>query len=497
MNLSESNSSIDDVNNLPSIVLPPPTFPNMPNNNNTKITIVMEIKRLIKDMSKSKQRTTNFASIEYLVQQNFQKILLSKVILKLRNDFNSNNIIFLNSKTKKPFESELKLIRSINSSIHRNSAFIVERKSNEKYISLNLKKVLEYLKKMYDKYISEECDIASISSAKSKTRKNYTSEKKTDKRRYLGNKTMRKRKSINVLGYMGINSDESFESLDVDSNEKSISEYKYLKDNLKGKPENKGFDTNDIDIDCSSNNNSKQKRKKKKNNKSKEKEGKYSVFKKEICFNEINDKSQSSFEDKKELQNSINIANKSNRIIEGYKNNLKSVINKVEQKEQKIEQYDKDINTVKQMKKNIEVLFQIMDIKLGILRSSKNTKYYGEAFEKIKMDFKSYKLFTKDNIKKMKNKLEEMQNYQSELNIKKKEIINELNNLKIIDDNVNYFGKNDIKKNYCNLCKKIEEHNKIKKCEQRSNDNNNRIMNNINNKFEEICAKFDSEKKEL
>ena len=69
--------------------------------------------------------------------------------------------------------------------------------------------------------------------------------------------------------------------------------------------------------------------------------------------------------------------------------------------------------------------------------------------------------------------------------------------MKIIDDNVNYFGKNDIKKNYCNLCKKIEEHNKIKKCEQRSNDNNNRIMNNINNKFEEICAKFDSEKKEL
>ena len=169
----------------------------------------------------------------------------------------------------------------------------------------------------------------------------------------------------------------------------------------------------------------------------------------------------------------------------------------MEQKEQKIEQYNKDINTAKQMKKNIEVLFQIMDIKLGILRSSKNTKYYGEAFEKIKMDFKSYKLFTKDNIKKMKNKLEEMQNYQSELNIKKKEIINELNNLKIIDDNVNYFGKNDIKKNYCNLCKKIEEHNKIKKCEQRSNDNNNRIMNNINNKFEEICAKFDSEKKEL
>ena len=465
MNLSESNSSIDDVNNLPSIVLPPPTFPNMPNNNNTKITIVMEIKRLIKDMSKSKQRTTNFASIEYLVQQNFQKILLSKVILKLRNDFNSNNIIFLNSKTKKPFESELKLIRSINSSIHRNSAFIVERKSNEKYISLNLKKVLEYLKKMYDKYISEECDIASISSAKSKTRKNYKSEKKIDKRRYLGNKTMRKRKSINALGYMGINSDESFESLDVDSNEKSISEYKYLKDNLKGKPENKGFDTDDID--CSSDNNSKQKRKKKKNNKSKEKEGKYSVFKKELFFNEINDKSQSSLEDKKELQNSINIANKSNRIIEGYKNNLKSVINKVEQKEQKIEQYDKDINTVKQMKKNIEVLFQIMDIKLGILRSSKNTKYYGEAFEKIKMDFKSYKLFTKDNIKKMKNKLEEMQNYQSELNIN------------------------------CNLCKKIEEHNKIKKCEQRSNDNNNRIMNNINNKFEEICAKFDSEKKEL
>ena len=56
MNLSESNSSIDDVNNLPSIVLPPPTFPNMPNNNNTKITIVMEIKRLIKDMSYYKFR---------------------------------------------------------------------------------------------------------------------------------------------------------------------------------------------------------------------------------------------------------------------------------------------------------------------------------------------------------------------------------------------------------------------------------------------------------
>ena len=122
---------------------------------------------------------------------------------------------------------------------------------------------------------------------------------------------MRKRKSINVLEYIGISSDDSFMSLDVDSNEKSISEYKYLKDNLKGKPENKEFDTDDID--CSSDNNSKQKRKKKKNNKSKEKEGKYSVFKKEICFNEINDKSQSSFEDKKELQNSINIANKSNK----------------------------------------------------------------------------------------------------------------------------------------------------------------------------------------
>ena len=496
MNLSESNSSIDNANNLHSIVLPPPTSLNMANNKNTKITFVMEIKRLIKDMTKSKQRTTNFASIEYLVQQNFQKILLSKLILKLRNDFNSNNFIFLNSRTKKPFESEQKLIRSIYSSIYRNSAFIVERKSYEKYISLNLKKVLEYLKKMYDKYMNEECDIASISSVKSKTRKDYKSEKKTDKRKYLGNKTTRKRKTINELGNMGINSDDSFASLDVDSNEKSISEYKYLKDNLKGKPENKEFDTDDIDMECSSNNNSNQKGKKKKNNKIKEKVGKYSVFKKEFYFNEINDKSQNFFESKKELQNSINIADESNRILEGYKNNLNSVLNKMEQKEKKIDQYDKDINSVQQMKKNIETLFQIMDIKLGILRCSKKAKYYGETFEKIKFDFKSYKLFTKDNIKKMKNKLEEIQKYQNELNVKNKEIINELKNFKIIDNNVNYFGKNDIKKNYCNLCKKFEEDNKIKNCEQPSNDNNNKIMNKINNKFEEICAKFDNEKKE-
>lgn len=235
MKLYESDTNWNYKYYLPGLRLPNPDIPVQAESKKSKNTTLQEIKSLVKDMKKNDYCTTNFAIIVYLSEYKHDSILLSNLLPKIKEDFNLKKKIFLNSRTKKPFECETNLIRSVSASISRNKSFIVNKVDKGKIISLNPPKALEYLNKMYKKYTSDNSDIASISSRESNSKSAYQSEKKVyNNKKFLGNKTIRKKnkKKYNLK-------EISFDSLDsVERDEKSHSTYKFLKDNLKEKSEN-------------------------------------------------------------------------------------------------------------------------------------------------------------------------------------------------------------------------------------------------------------------
>ena len=120
-------------------------------------------------MKINEHRTTNFATILYIEENNYEKMPMDSIKLKLRKDFNLNKNMFVNSRNNTPFESERNLIQSMHASIARNKSFITEIINNKKYVSLNQPKALEYLQKMYGKYTTNiNGDITSMASLDSK-----------------------------------------------------------------------------------------------------------------------------------------------------------------------------------------------------------------------------------------------------------------------------------------------------------------------------------------
>ena len=203
-------------------------------------------------MKKNSRRTTNFAIILYLVEKKCIKIALSQLLPKIKEQFKSKEKIFINSSTKKPFKSEKNLTYSVFASVYRNKSFKIEKneRTKEKYISLNQENALNYLKKMYKKYINENSDIASISSERSGDRSAYQSEKKDIAYKLLGNKTQRKKqRKKHKLKELSVDSsvDSSIDSIDSDfrEKEKGLSAYKRLKANLTAKP---GNDINNMNM---------------------------------------------------------------------------------------------------------------------------------------------------------------------------------------------------------------------------------------------------------
>ena len=179
-------------NTLPGYKLPSPqlTQKNTENSKTSKSNAKTKIKSLVKEMTRKSTRTANFAVLVYIVENNFKELSLSEIKEKIKEDHAKDDQRFINSFTKEAFKSEKKVISILNMGLARNQAFIIKEAKDDKYVSLDYTNALKYLNRIYKKYMNDDCDVSSLTSAKSPRKISYKSEKKEKK--FLGNKTSRK-----------------------------------------------------------------------------------------------------------------------------------------------------------------------------------------------------------------------------------------------------------------------------------------------------------------
>ena len=476
MNLRESDN--DFSNGLPGLRLPNPSSPKNANSQNIINPKLKEINDLLKEMEKNEHRTTNFAIILYLSRHKDNKMLLSKIKEKIKKDYKNNNSLFLKSKKNEEFKSESQLQLSISGSISRNKSFIVEQKYDDKLISLQYDKALEYLKKQYKKYISETSDITSISSADN----DVQSERKVyNTKKFLGFKTARKI-NANITEMKEIPIDPSVDSnssIKQEHEEKPHSTFKFLKDNLKGKYDNNVNIINNINViyngkECNEMNLNEETDK----------------FNEEFAFlgnNNNNTKFESNSMDI--ISKSINVTNETRKITKTYKNKLVFIKKQVSEREQMKKEYSAFEKNVHKIKNELNTMFRIYELKLDIMKDKRNLKHFDKNIKKKKVDRKIFKETSDDLIGKLKDQLDEMQSLGKKIMDKNKEIDDALKNMKITDSGNNFFGKNEMKEDYNNLCKIIREDSKvIESCEGNSlrNVNCDKIVNDIKAKFNNI-----------
>ena len=449
---------------------------------------IQEIKDLIKDMKQNNNRTTNFSIILYMDENDYQKISIDSIKEKLKKDYSTNPEMLINSTTKCPFESLKNVLQSLNSSISRNRSFKTEVKNKIKYVSLNTELALEYLRKMYKKYTNKNpnvfSDITSLTSIDSKKTKLGN---KSEKKKLLGNKTKRDSSKSN----------KDKQSNSDDDEDKIYSDFKYLYENLR--------ESN---------------KKKKKNSRKKSKKGKKGnekIIDKNVglTISLMNDTSENNDdEDDKtnepsapnvcpfsieDIEKSINTINDTGKIIDSYKTKLKQIKSKIEDKERKYKDYERAKSNVISTIKELNTLYEIMSIKLGIIQSTKKNKYYGATFEKNKKIALNYKLlFEKktDNVKKNSNNMGLLE---IEIAKKGREISQEIKNIhEGFSDNI-YIAKNELKKDINNLMKKISNENKIVDGVNGNDmdyNSNNEQIEDIKKKFNDIENEINMEKEE-
>jgi len=449
---------------------------------------IQEIKDLIKDMKQNNNRTTNFSIILYMDENDYQKISIDSIKEKLKKDYSTNPEMLINSTTKCPFESLKNVLQSLNSSISRNRSFKTEVKNKIKYVSLNTELALEYLRKMYKKYTNKNpnvfSDITSLTSIESKKTKLGN---KSEKKKLLGNKTKRDSSKSN----------KDKQSNSDDDEDKIYSDFKYLYENLR--------ESN---------------KKKKKNSRKKSKKGKKGnekIIDKNVglTISLMNDTSENNDdEDDKtnepsapnvcpfsieDIEKSINTINDTGKIIDSYKTKLKQIKSKIEDKERKYKDYERAKSNVISTIKELNTLYEIMSIKLGIIQSTKKNKYYGTTFEKNKKIALNYKLlFEKktDNVKKNSNNMGLLE---IEIAKKGREISQEIKNIhEGFSDNI-YIAKNELKKDINNLMKKISNENKIVDGVNGNDmdyNSNNEQIEDIKKKFNDIENEINMEKEE-
>lgn len=449
---------------------------------------IQEIKDLIKDMKQNNNRTTNFSIILYMDENDYQKISIDSIKEKLKKDYSTNPEMLINSTTKCPFESLKNVLQSLNSSISRNRSFKTEVKNKIKYVSLNTELALEYLRKMYKKYTNKNpnvfSDITSLTSIDSKKTKLGN---KSEKKKLLGNKTKRDSSKSN----------KDKQSNSDDDEDKIYSDFKYLYENLR--------ESN---------------KKKKKNSRKKSKKGKKGnekIIDKNVglTISLMNDTSENNDdEDDKtnepsspnvcpfsieDIEKSINTINDTGKIIDSYKTKLKQIKSKIEDKERKYKDYERAKSNVISTIKELNTLYEIMSIKLGIIQSTKKNKYYGTTFEKNKKIALNYKLlFEKktDNVKKNSNNMGLLE---IEIAKKGREISQEIKNIhEGFSDNI-YIAKNELKKDINNLMKKISNENKIVDGVNGNDmdyNSNNEQIEDIKKKFNDIENEINMEKEE-
>lgn len=470
MKLNEPTPNFELKNTLSCLRLPinPDNIPLGAKIEELKNRSIYQIKELLKEMKINEHRTTNFATILYIEENNYEKLSMDDLKLKIKKDFNQNKNMFVNSRNNSPFISEKSLIQSMNASISRNKSFITEIIDNKKYVSLNQLKALDYLKKMYSKYTSNfDGDITSMASIDSKKSKMNSFSNNNNGN---GNKSEKKRKKSNLIGnktFRNINL-TSYEESILDEEEKKI---KILKENLI--------------IQKPSNNLSKGK---KENN---------NISKKKSNISEISEqknKNLSLFI--KDIDNSINALDMTEKIISSYKTKLYDLKTRVTEKERKFQDYENAKTNVNSIKNELNVLYKIMAIKLGIIQSTKKHKYYGDIFSKSKNLSINYKFLFDKKIDIIKNSFSKMNSIKSEILNQNSQISNGIKSINEKDIGSYYLAKNEIKKDVNNLIKKIKNDDKIIDS-LTEDDDNNILIEEIRNKFNEIAQEITEEKEDF
>lgn len=473
MKFKGSDSSYDYKNYLPGLRLPNPESPEKKESKKEKNSTKREIKRLIKDMKNNKRRTTNFYIIFYLTEHDFDKILISEMLQKIKEEFNLEPDKFINSHTKNPFDSEKKLVQSVMGSLRRNKAFIIEQVGKEKFVLLNLPKALEYLNKMYKKYTnSDNSDIASISSRESISKFFPKNEEISSNKKLLGNKTLRKKsKKGNELKEILLNSKLE---------EKSHSTYKNLKDNLKPIPNNKVGKIYYTNFSLYNNEN-------------------------EINKNETSEKimQEPSFEENDKIEiisgsnsldiinNFINTSKETKKVINSYIKKLDCVKEKIEERDNKLKIYEENKTNLKKLKQDLDTMYKIYEMKLEIKNESKKIKSIKHILteKNNKKISKLYKEVSNSQIVQIKKCMNEMQLLEKDILIFNKEIVNGIQNITLDDNEKVYFGENEIKKEYNDLCRTIEEENKINESSKGKDLlNTDTFVKNYENKLKSISS---------
>lgn len=485
MDLSESDSTVDYKNALPSLVLPNPDSKKKITTKISKKAMLKEIKSLLKDMKKNDRRTTNFAIILYLVENKIDKISFSDLLSEIKEQFKDKSKIFISSSMKKPFETQKSLVFSVVSSINRNHSFKVERneKKKERYISLIPENALKYLRKMYKKYTSDNADIASISSEKSDDRFACQSEKKNTSFKFLGNKTVKKKIKKEKKQYKL--KDKSFDS-SIDSVDSDNEEYKYLKDNLKGKP---AKDSDSLNMIFNNENMSQE-------------ENDDDIFNKDFSSRINNNITNFDSNPKDEIHNHISIVEENEKFLGSYKRSLQKVESKIEEKEKAMKKLDENKDNVKGLKNDLKAMHKILELKLKIVKNTTKNKYFGDTFEKNRINALAYKKISDSKIEELKKVLKEMEALEKDIISKNKEIVNEFEKMKITDTGNKCFCKKEVNDDCNELLKKVKEDNKIiENCDDDddfSNENkNNDIVNAIVEKLNDFSTKIEEEKEEF
>ena len=466
-------------NTLPGYKLPSPqlTQKNTENSKTSKSNAKTKIKSLVKEMTRKSTRTTNFAVLVYIVENNFKELSLSEIKEKIKEDHAKDDQRFINSFTKEAFKFEKKVLAILNMGLARNQAFIIKEAKDDKYVSLDYTNALKYLNRIYKKYMNDDCDVSSLTSAKSPRKISYKSEKKEKK--FLGNKTSRKNQKKKMPNQFRISS--SIDSFGFETEEKSVSTYKYLKENLKPK-------TNQI------NNIKKINNKKIKEEKENDTDD---IFNKDFSFN-IKGYSTENFASKhqKEIANSLNSTEEAKKMMNAYINKLKNIKSKVEERDKEIKKFKEIQDKLSKEKGDLEVLYRALKCKYDAVSIMKNSKYFGDIFGKYKKNLKLYKNFTDSKIKNFKLCFQETLNLEKNITEKDNEIFNDASstsnnkNIKNIKEGNEYL----IKKDYSNIVKNIKENYLIENNSYYYDENNNKIANVIIDKMNQMWKKIQDEK---
>ena len=466
-------------NTLPGYKLPSPqlTQKNTENSKTSKSNAKTKIKSLVKEMTRKSTRTANFAVLVYIVENNFKELSLSEIKEKIKEDHAKDDQKFINSFTKEAFRSEKKVLAILNMGLARNQAFIIKEAKDDKYVSLDSTNALKYLNRIYKKYMNDDCDVSSIPSAKSPRKISYKSEKKEKK--FLGNKTSRKNQKKKMPNQFRISS--SIDSFGFETEEKSVSTYKYLKENLKPK-------TNQI------NNIKKINNKKIKEEKENDTDD---IFNKNFSFH-IKGYSTENFASKhqKEITNSLNSTEEAKKIMNAYINKLKNIKSKVEERDKEIKEFKEKQDKLSKEKRDLIALYQALKSKYDAVSIMKNSKYFGDIFGKYKKNLKLYKNFTDSKIKNFKLCFQDTLKLEKSISEKDNEIFHDANstssnkNIKNIKEGNEYL----IKKDYSNIVKNIKENYLIENNNEYCDKNNKEIVNEIIENMNQMLKRIQDEK---